>query len=89
MLGEWIDTIAILAIVVLNAAIGFYQEYSAEKSIAALKKMTAPRAKVWRDGAVRTVRRRRSCRVIFLELESGDLVAADRASPRSGVTQMH
>jgi len=51
VLGEGLDAIAILAIVVLNAAIGFYQEFNAEKSVAALQKMTAPHAKVRRDGS--------------------------------------
>ena len=50
VLGEVVDAIAILAIVVLNAVIGFYLEFKAEKSIAALKRMAAPQAKVRRDG---------------------------------------
>ena len=49
MLGEVVDAVAILAIVVLNAVIEFSQEFSAEKSIVALKKMTAPLAEVWRE----------------------------------------
>jgi Ca2+-transporting ATPase len=77
MLGEVADAIAILAIVVLNAVIGFYQEFSAEKSIAALKRMTAPLAKVWRDGAVTTVPAVAIVRGDVLELDAGDLVAAD------------
>jgi Ca2+-transporting ATPase len=77
MLGEVVDAIAILAIVVLNAVIGCYQEFSAEKSIAALKKMTAPRAKVWRDGAVATVPAAEIVPGDVLELDAGDLVAAD------------
>ena len=76
-LGEWVDAFAILAIVMLNAVIGFYQEFSAEKSIAALKKMTAPRAKVWRDGAVTTLAAAEIVPGDILELEAGDLVAAD------------
>jgi Ca2+-transporting ATPase len=77
VLGEMVDAIAILAIVVLNAVIGFYQEHSAEKSIAALKRMAAPQAKVWRDGAIKAVPAAEIVTGDVLELEAGDLVAAD------------
>ena len=77
VLGEMVDAIAILAIVVLNAVIGFYQEHSAEKSIAALKKMAAPQAKVWRDGTIKAVPAAEIVTGDVLELEAGDLVAAD------------
>ena len=77
VLGEVVDAIAILAIVVLNAVIGFYQEFKAEKSIAALKKMTAPQAKVQRDGAVTSIPASGIVAGDILALEAGDLVAAD------------
>ena len=77
VLGEVVDAIAILAIVVLNAVIGFYQEFSAEKSIAALKRMTAPQAKVWRDGQVISIPASGVVTGDLLALEAGDLVAAD------------
>ncbi len=77
MLGEVVDAIAILAIVVLNAVIGFYQEFNAEKSIAALKKMTAPQAKVSRDGQVTSIPASGIVTGDILALEAGDLVAAD------------
>ena len=76
-LGETIDAIAILSIVILNAMIGFYQEYSAEKSIEALKKMTAPQAKVKRDGQVVSIPATDIVVGDILFLEAGDLVAAD------------
>ncbi|MDO8541497.1 MAG: cation-translocating P-type ATPase [Opitutaceae bacterium] len=77
VLGERIDAIAILAIVVLNAVIGFYQEFNAEKSIAALKKMTAPQANVRRDGQVASIPASGIVVGDILALEAGDLVAAD------------
>ncbi len=77
LLGEVVDAIAILAIVVLNAVIGFYQEFKAEKSIAALKKLTTPQAKVRRDGQVASIPAAGIVIGDILELESGDLVAAD------------
>jgi Ca2+-transporting ATPase len=76
-MGQWVDAVAILAIVVLNAVIGFYQEFSAEKSIAALKEMTAPRAKVRRDGKVSLIPAAEIVPGDILVLEAGDLVAAD------------
>ena len=49
-LGEWLDAIAIGAIVIINAVIGFLQEHRAERAVMALRSMTAPRARVMRDG---------------------------------------
>lgn len=76
-LAEWVDAVVIGAIVILNAVIGAFQEYSAEQAITALRKMTAPQAKVVRDGKTVVV----SASVVVpgdvLALESGDLVAAD------------
>ena len=77
VLGEVLDCIAILAIVVLNAVIGFYQEFKAEKSIAALKKLTAPQAAVVRSGQVSSIPASGIVAGDILALEAGDLIAAD------------
>ncbi len=77
LLGEGVDAAAILAIVVLNAVIGFTQEYKADRSIEALKKMAAPQAKVRRDGRVASIPASGVIVGDILALEAGDLVAAD------------
>ncbi len=53
-LGEWVDSIAILAIVFMNGVIGFVQDEKAEKVMEALKRLTAPLARVIRDGSQAT-----------------------------------
>lgn len=77
LLGEWLDAGAIAAIVVLNAVIGFYQEYSAERAISALRHMTAPQARVRRDGHVRLVPAMAIAPGDVVELQAGDVVPAD------------
>jgi hypothetical protein len=54
-LGDWKDAIAVLAIIVLNAALGFSQEFRAEKAMVALKKLAVPTVKVRRDGQMREI----------------------------------
>lgn len=76
-LGEIIDGTAIVAIVALNAAIGFFQEYRAEQAVAALARMAAPRARVIRGGRAEVVASRDVVRGDLLLIDAGDLVAAD------------
>jgi Ca2+-transporting ATPase len=76
-IGEPTDAIVIGAIVILNAAIGFFQEYRAEQAMAALRTMTAPNARVVRDGAELTVIAPELVPGDLLVLDAGDVVAAD------------
>ncbi len=76
-LKEWVDAIAILAIVVLNAILGLVQEYRAEKSLAALKKLSSPTAKAIRGGAPQIVPARELVPGDLIEIEAGDHIPAD------------
>jgi Ca2+-transporting ATPase len=76
-LGEWLDALAILAIILLNAVLGLVQEFRAEKSLAALKRMSAPSAKAIRGGASVLVPAREIVPGDLIELEAGDHVPAD------------
>jgi Ca2+-transporting ATPase len=75
--GSYIEAIAILIIVILNGIFGFIQEYKAEKSIEALRKLTALKARVIRDGKEVEVYSRELVPGDIILLETGDKVPAD------------
>jgi len=77
LLGEITDAAVIFSIVVLNAILGFAQEYRAEKALEALKKLAAPRAKVMREGKDSIIQAREVVPGDIILLETGDCVAAD------------
>jgi ATPase, P-type (transporting), HAD superfamily, subfamily IC/ATPase, P-type (transporting), HAD superfamily, subfamily IC/ATPase, P-type (transporting), HAD superfamily, subfamily IC len=76
-IGDLKDTIVIVGVVVLNAAIGFVQEHRAEQAMAALRKLAAPFARVLRDGSIRSVPARELVPGDIVQLEAGDVVPAD------------
>ena len=77
LIGEIKDTIAILVIVILNAIIGFIQEYRAEKAIEALRRMTTPNATVKRDNHIHSVPTPELVPGDIVFLEAGNIVPAD------------
>ncbi len=77
LVGELLDTFAIVVIVLLNAALGFAQEWRAERAMAALRRMAAPLARVRRDGAVATLPAEQLVPGDIVLLEAGNVVSAD------------
>ncbi|PEQ93751.1 calcium-translocating P-type ATPase, SERCA-type [Bacillus sp. AFS006103] len=77
LLGEYIDAIAIIAIVIINGFLGFFQERRAEKSLDALKELSAPQVSVLRDGQWIKIPSKEIVLGDILKFTSGDRIGAD------------
>jgi Ca2+-transporting ATPase len=77
LLGDYKNTISILSIVILYTLLGFFQEYRAEKAIAALKKMSVPNVRVLRDGQLTETSARELVPGDVIQLETGNVIPAD------------
>jgi len=89
LLGDYKDAIAIGAIVVLNAILGFSQEYRAEKAMAALKKLAVPSVRVRRDARVAEIPAVQLVPGDVILLEAGNFVSADCRVLESASLQTH
>ena len=77
IMGELVDAIAILAIIVINAILGFVQESRAERSLAALRRMSSPVCKVVRDGHMISIDTHDLVTGDVVVVEAGDRIPAD------------
>jgi len=77
ILGEYLDAVTIIAIIVLNGVLGFVQEFRAERSLRALKQLSAPHANVLREGVVRHIPAKDLVPGDIVILENGDRIPAD------------
>lgn len=77
LLGEYLDAITIIAIIVINGILGFVQEFRAERSLRALKELSAYSAKVVRNGEVQQVQANQLVPGDIVLVESGDRIPAD------------
>lgn len=75
--GEWTDVAAIIAIVLLNAILGFFQEEKAERALAALQRLSAPVANVIRGAQRQSIPARELVPGDVIDLEAGDNVPAE------------
>ncbi|PGZ96784.1 calcium-translocating P-type ATPase, SERCA-type [Bacillus pseudomycoides] len=76
-LGEYVDAIAIVAIVVINGILGFFQERKAEKSLEALKELAAPQVTVLRNGKWMKIPSKGLVLGDIIKFSSGDRIGAD------------
>jgi Ca2+-transporting ATPase len=77
IVGDIEDTIAIIVIITLNAVIGFIQEYRAERSMAALKRMSEATVRVMRENSIHTINASELVLGDAVLLEAGNLISAD------------
>lgn len=77
IIGEYGDSLVILAILIMNGLIGFFQELNANRSLEALKKMVTVEAAVTRDGITRQLNSEQLVYGDIIQLENGDKVPAD------------
>ncbi|MBP3038334.1 cation-translocating P-type ATPase [Bacillaceae bacterium Marseille-Q3522] len=77
LLGEYLDAIAIIMIIITNGFLGFYQERKAEKSLEALKELSAPQVHVLRNGSWSKIASKEIVPGDLLKFSSGDRIGAD------------
>jgi P-type Ca2+ transporter type 2C len=85
---EWLDGFAILVVILINAIIGFYMEYQAERSMEALKKLSILPSKVIRNGATTEINAEELVPGDLVFLEAGDMVPADGRILRASQLQV-
>lgn len=86
--GELLDGIAILIVILINALIGFYMEYQAERSMNALKKLSAVPAKVQRNGKLEEINAEEIVPGDIIYIEAGDMIPADGRTFKASQVQI-
>jgi Na+-exporting ATPase len=74
---SWIEAGVVTAVVVINIVVGFFQEYSAEKTMDSLRSLSSPTASVIRNGHAITVRSSDITPGDIVEVKTGDTIPAD------------
>ena len=75
--GEWVESVIILVVVLINSLLGAFQESKAEKSLDALKKLSQPTVKVIRDGKLVVIESQKLVPGDIIQIEAGDFIPAD------------